>query len=279
MYNVCRLPTCKLVIMEEMLLDIFFITEAIILGLVMGSFTNVMIYRIPAKKSLWYPPSTCGNCNSRIKWYDNIPVVSYLLLGGKCRKCKSKISIQYPLIEALCGLIFAVIYLVMGVSLDFLFLGVVSIILVSISVIDLKSMTIPNGLVISLVIVGVLYSGTRLLVPQLFNDTLMWYEPLIGFLAASVPLLLVAILSKGGMGGGDIKLMAAAGIFLGWKGVLLALFTGSIIGALISIVLMLAGKKSRKDKIPFGPFLCFGILFAALVAPVVIDWYVGLLTF
>lgn len=255
---------------------IFNITVATLLGLIMGSFTNVMIYRIPAKKSLWFPPSTCGSCNTRIKWYDNIPVLSYLILGGKCRECKNKYSIQYPLIELLCGVLYAIIFLAKGLSLDFLFISVITIILVAISVIDLKSMTIPNGLVISLLVTAVLYSVTKLVFPNMFNEPMSWFEPLIGFFAASVPLLLVAIISKGGMGGGDIKLMAAAGIFLGWKGILLALVSGSLVGAIVSIILMIAGKKSRKDMIPFGPFLCMGILFAALFAPQVLDWYVGL---
>ncbi len=254
----------------------YFLIVSIIMGLTTGSFTNVMIYRIPAKKSLWYPPSACGSCDTRIKWYDNIPVLSYLLLGGKCRNCSSRISIQYPLIELLCGILYGCIYLVFGLSLDFLFLAVISIILVAISVIDLKSMTIPNGLVIALLIMGILYSGVRFIFPDLFSQTLIWYEPIIGFFAASLLLFLVAVLSKGGMGGGDIKLMAVAGVFLGWKGILLALVSGSLLGAVISISLMIAGKKGRKDMIPFGPFLCIGILFAALFATQVLDWYIGL---
>ncbi len=258
------------------ILFVYFLIVSFLLGLITGSFTNVMIYRIPAKKSLWYPPSACGNCGERIKWYDNIPVLSYFILGGKCRKCSSAISIQYPLIEALCGLLYVIVYLVFGFNLDFLFLSVIAIILVAISIIDLKSMTIPNGLVISLIVTGVLYSASRLIFPALFETGIVWYEPLIGFLAASLPLFLIAVLSKGGMGGGDIKLMAAAGIFLGWKGVLLALLSGSLVGAIVSIVLMIAGKKGRKDMIPFGPFLCMGILFAALFATGVIDWYIGL---
>ncbi|MBN2881995.1 MAG: prepilin peptidase [Clostridia bacterium] len=256
----------------------YFLIVSILMGLITGSFTNVMIYRIPEKKSLWYPPSACGNCGAGIKWYDNIPVLSYLILKGKCRNCGSGISIQYPLVELLCGILYAVMYLVFGLNLDLLFMAVISIILVAISMIDIKTMTIPNGLVIALFITGILYSGTRLLFPDMFSQTMMWFEPLIGFFAASLLLLLVAVLSKGGMGGGDIKLMAAAGIFLGWKGVLLALVSGSLLGAVISIILIIAGKKGRKDMIPFGPFLCVGIMFAALFATTVLDWYIGLFT-
>ena len=257
----------------------FNLTVIILLGLIMGSFTNVMIYRIPEKVSLWSPPSTCKNCKTQIKWYDNIPVISYLILGGKCRNCDERISIQYPLVEAVCGILFAVIFLVHGISLDFLFTAVISVVLVAISVIDLRSMTIPNGLVISLIVISSLYTTCRFIFPGLFSGTITWFDPLIGFVAASLPLLLIAVITKGGMGGGDIKLMAAAGIFLGWKGILVALLVGSLIGAVVSSVLMLMGKKNRKDMIPFGPFLCLGILFAALFANPIIEWYARLLTF
>ena len=255
---------------------IYLLIVSVLFGLIMGSFTNVMIYRIPEKMSLWKPPSTCGSCGKQIKWYDNIPVFSFIILGARCRFCKSRISFQYPLVELLCGIIFAAIYLVYGFSPDLFFVGIISIILVAISVIDLKSMIIPNGLVISLAVVGVLYTGLRLVFPALFIWNLMWYEPLIGFLAASLPLFLIAVLSKGGMGGGDIKLMAAAGIFLGWKGILVALLAGSLIGAIVSIILMIAGKKGRKDMIPFGPFLCLGIMISVLYAPRLLEWYLGL---
>lgn len=259
--------------------DIFWLVVAFIYGLILGSFTNVCIYRIPAKKSLWHPPSTCSGCGYQIKWYDNVPVLSYLLLGGKCRKCKTKISIQYPLVELFTGLVVAVLYLQFGLSYDMIFLPAVIIVLITIAAIDYKTMIIPNGTVIALIIIGGLYTAARLIFPGQFVMEITWLEALIGFFAASLPLFLVAVLSKGGMGGGDIKLMAAAGIFLGWKGILLAMIAGSLVGAIVSLTLILLKIKKRKDHIPFGPFLCLGIAVAALYGPQIITWYISLFSF
>ncbi len=248
-------------------------------GLILGSFTNVMIYRIPAKKSLSFPPSTCPGCNTHIQWYDNIPVLSWLFLGGKCRNCKQKIAIQYPLIELLTGLLMFALFFVFGATVELFFMSIILIILIAIAAIDYKTMIIPNGLVIALLITGVLYTVTRLIWPDMFITTMTIWEPIIGFFAASVPLYLIAVITKGGMGGGDIKLMAAAGIFLGWKGILLAMLTGSIIGAIVSLALMALKIKKRKDMIPFGPFLCLGILIAATFGPAIIQWYTNLFTY
>ncbi|MDX1357859.1 MAG: prepilin peptidase [Clostridia bacterium] len=258
--------------------EIFWLIVALIYGMVLGSFTNVCIYRIPEGTSLWSPPSTCPKCGYQLKWYDNIPVLSYLILGGKCRKCKTKISVQYPLVEAATGILVALIYLKLGLTPDVLFLSIILVILLSIAVIDYKTMIIPNGTVISLIVVGLLYTIARLIFPQVFAIPITWLEALIGFFAASVPLFLVAVLSKGGMGGGDIKLMAAAGIFLGWKGIILAMIVGSVIGAVVSLTLIALKRKKRKDLIPFGPFLCLGILVAAVLGPEIIQWYTGLFT-
>jgi leader peptidase (prepilin peptidase)/N-methyltransferase len=139
-------------------------------------------------------------------------------------------------------------------------------------------MIIPNGTVIALVVIGLLYTVARIIFPQAFTIQITWLEALIGFFAASVPLFLVAVLSKGGMGGGDIKLMAAAGIFLGWKGIILAMIVGSVVGAVVSLMLIALKRKKRKDLIPFGPFLCLGILVAAVLGPEIIKWYTGLFT-
>ncbi len=260
------------------MIDIFWLVVAFIYGMVLGSFTNVCIYRIPEKISLWSPPSTCPGCGYKIKWYDNIPVLSYIFLGGKCRKCKTKISMQYPLIEMFTGFLVALIYLKIGLSYDVIFLSAILVVLLTIAAIDYKTMIIPNGTVIALIVIGGLYTVARIIFPQEFVISITWLEALIGFFAASVPLFLVAVLSKGGMGGGDIKLMAAAGLFLGWKGILVAMIAGSLIGAIVSLTMIALKKKKRKDMIPFGPFLCLGILIAAVIGPEIIQWYTGLFT-
>ena len=256
--------------------EIFWLVVAFIYGMALGSFANVCIYRIPEKVSLWSPPSTCPKCGYQIKWYDNVPVLSYLLLGGKCRKCKTKISMQYPMVEMFTGFLIALIYLKLGLSYDIIFLSAIIVVLLTIAAIDYKTMIIPNGTVIALIIIGGLYTVARIIFPQEFVISITWLEALIGFFAASVPLFLVAVLSKGGMGGGDIKLMAAAGLFLGWKGVLVAMIAGSLIGAIVSLTLIALKKKKRKDMIPFGPFLCLGILIAAVIGADIIQWYTGL---
>jgi len=258
--------------------EIFWLVVAFIYGMVLGSFANVCIYRIPEKVSLWSPPSTCSKCGYQIKWYDNLPVISYLLLGGKCRECKTKISMQYPMVEMFTGFLIALIYLKLGLSYDVIFLSAIVVVLLTIAAIDYKTMIIPNGTVIALIVIGVLYTVARIIFPQEFVLSITWLEALIGFFAASLPLFLVAVLSKGGMGGGDIKLMAAAGLFLGWKGVLVAMIVGSLIGAIVSLTLIAMKKKKRKDLIPFGPFLCLGILIAAVIGPDIIQWYTGLFT-
>jgi len=261
------------------MIDVLWLVFAFLYGMILGSFTNVCIYRIPEKVSLWAPPSTCPGCGNLIKWYDNIPVFSFIILGAKCRNCKTKIAMQYPAIEMLTGFLVALLYIKTGLSYDMIFLPAIVVVLITIAAIDYKTMIIPNGTVIALIIIGGLYTIARLVFPQEFVIQITWLESLIGFFAASVPLFLVAVISKGGMGGGDIKLMAAAGIFLGWKGVLVAMTFGSLIGAIVSLTLIAMKIKKRKDLIPFGPFLCLGILVAAIVGPDLIQWYTGLFTF
>lgn len=258
------------------MVDIAVLVFTFLLGMILGSFVNVCIYRIPKKISIVTPPSSCTNCGYKIKWYDNIPVLSYLILGGKCRKCGEPISIQYPLVEMFTGFIIALMFITLGLTIDMLFLSILVVILIVIAGIDIKTMLIPNGTVIALLVLGLLYSGFRLIFPGATAFPIKWFDPLIGFFIASLPLLLLAVLSKGGMGGGDIKLMAVAGVFLGWKGALVAMVVGSIVGAIVSLLLIALGKKSRKDLIPFGPFLCIGILFAALFTQGLISWYLGL---
>ena len=263
----------------DMMFDAFWFIFSIVYGMILGSFTNVCIFRIPEKKSLWHPPSTCGNCGYRLKWYDNVPLISFIVLRGKCRQCHSHISWQYPAVEVLCGILMALMFLRIGLMPDLIFLSAAMVVLVTISVIDYKTMIIPNGTVIALLVIGFLYTLGRLIFPGAFFTSITWLEALIGFFAASVPLYLIAVISKGGMGGGDVKLMAAAGLFLGWKNIIVAMIIGSVIGAIVSLTLIAMKRKKRKDMIPFGPFLCLGILIAAVVGRDIVAWYIGLFTF
>ncbi|WHH59664.1 A24 family peptidase [Petroclostridium sp. X23] len=240
----------------------------LIFGLVIGSFLNVCIYRIPLKQTIVTDPSHCVACGKRIKWYDLIPVISYIILGGKCRVCKQKISMKYPLVELFNGAVYLWIYSFYGLSVQFYAFGFLASCLIVISFIDFEHQIIPNGIIIFMMIFGIIF--------PYFNKSLGYSDAVIGFFAASIPLLIIAILSRGGMGGGDIKLMAVAGLFLGWKLILLALILGCIVGSVIGLALILLKKIQRRDKIPFGPFLATGIFIAMLYGNQILQWYIGM---
>jgi len=240
------------------------------LGLLIGSFLNVCIYRIPENISVAKGYSFCPTCKNRIQPYDLIPLVSYLFLKGSCRYCKSRISVKYPLVELFTGLLFLLVYFQFGLTP---FAGLVALlvsVLVVVTFIDLKYQIIPDGLVLIVFFAGI---------PAAFLSGLSPWEHVIGFFAVSVLLLIIALLSNGGMGGGDIKLMAAAGLFLGWKLILLSLMIASVVGAIVSVGLLLLKKADRKSMVPFGPFLSIGILLSVLYGNAIIVWYLNTFVF
>ncbi len=221
-----------------------------IFGLVVGSFLNVCIYRIPRGKSIVYPPSSCPVCGARIKWYDNIPVLSYILLKGRCRNCKSKISPIYPTVELLTAIYTVLVYLKFGLTVDFAFYLIFGYMLIVGSFIDLFHYIIPDRISLGLAFVGLIFG--------LYKHALV--HSIVGFAFGFVLLLFVAILGKAifkkeAMGGGDIKLLGALGTFIGIKGVLFTLFVASLFGSFVGIILMALGKASMSQKIPFGPYL------------------------
>lgn len=190
-----------------------------------------------------------------------------MFLKGKCRHCGDRISIKYPVVELFTGIVFLITYLNFGVSVGFFSSVFLFCALIVISFIDLEHRIIPDSIVIALIIAGIFFN--------IVNTEITWLDSLIGFFAASIPLLIIAMIFKGGMGGGDIKLMAAAGLFLGWRLILLSLFIASIAGSIIGIGLMVFEKKKRKDAIPFGPFLATGIFTSLLYGVSIIEWYIG----
>lgn len=235
-------------------------------GVVIGSFLNVCIYRIPAEKSIVFGRSSCTNCGTHIKWYDLIPVLSYIFLGGKCRSCKERISMQYPLVELANGAAWLCIYFTYGNSLNSLFYCILASLLIVISVIDYKNMIIPDSLIVITLIAGVIFA--------VLSREMSLLDRVIGFFAASIPVLILALVTNG-FGGGDIKLLAAAGFFIGWKLVVLGLLIGIMFGAVISCIFIAAKIKGRKDFIPFGPFLAAGFYFALIHGNALIDWYLS----
>lgn len=223
-------------------------------GIIIGSFLNVCIYRLPKKEDIVVTRSHCMQCGYQLKWYDMIPIFSYLFLGGKCRKCKCKLSIQYPLTEAVNGILYLLIFGVYGFTLTSVIYCLMTSALLALAVIDARTMEIPFGINVFLFVLGVL---------RVFTDGSNWPLYVIGCFAVSVPFGLLYVLSKGrAIGGGDVKLMAAAGLILGWKLILLALALGSIIGSVIHILRMKLTHANHQ--LAFGPYLAIGIFLAAM---------------
>ncbi len=221
------------------------------LGLVIGSFLNVCIYRIPIEKSIIYPPSSCPNCNMRIKWYDNIPIISYMVLRGKCRYCKQPISPIYPLIELLSGLLSLSIFFQYGYSFQTIAFLIFTYALIVGSVIDIKHYIIPDRISLGLITIGIMFSyflpiGIKnSVIGALFGFAILYIIALFGKLA----------FKKDAMGGGDIKLLSGIGAFLGIKGVFFTLLLSSFLGSLIGLLLIAAHKKDMASRLPFGPYL------------------------
>ncbi len=235
-------------------------------GITIGSFLNVCIYRIPEKKDIVKLPSHCMHCGYRLKWYDNVPLLSYIFLKGKCRKCKEKISLQYPIIEALNGILWCMAYAVYGFSIQTLFACALFSVLVVISVIDWRTYEIPLGCNIFILILGLIHLAT---------DIANWKLYVIGLFAIGVPLAILYYATKGrGIGGGDVKLMGACGLLLGWKLALLGFVLGCILGAVIHLIRM---KVSKADHVlAMGPYLSAGLWIAVMFGEQIIAWYLAL---
>jgi leader peptidase (prepilin peptidase)/N-methyltransferase len=246
---------------------------SIILGALVGSFLNVCIFRLPKGESIIWPGSHCPHCKKPIRFYDNIPLLSYVLLMGKCRHCKNSISIQYPLIEGITALssLFLIIKFDFSLSYFFYFSFVAA--LIAITVIDLYHQIIPD--VISLPGIGV---G---LISSLILPKITFLNSLFGVLLGGGSLFLVAtcyqwLFKREGMGGGDVKLLAMIGAFLGWKAVILTILLSSLIGSITGILFMVVKGKDFKYAIPFGPFLSLGAVISLFYGESLINWYLYL---
>jgi leader peptidase (prepilin peptidase)/N-methyltransferase len=252
-------------------MEYFFYFLTFVIGLLLGSFFNVCIYRIPREESIVFPASHCTNCSTKLKWKDLIPVFSFLVLGGRCRYCGEKISLKYPLVELATSLIYLILAVMFGMSSTFFIYAFLCSLLIIATVIDLEFQIIPNGLVIIGIVAGFIFSLLGLSVPLV--------DALIGMLVGGGIFLLVAllaqlILKREGIGGGDIKFMAMIGLFIGWRltilSILLSIYSGGLIGGL----LLLFGIKKRSDAIPYGPFIALGTFLSILYGNDLINWYV-----
>lgn len=245
------------------------------IGAAIGSFLNVCIYRIPAGESIVSPRSRCPQCLAPIRWYQNIPLLSYALIRGRCANCHAPISLRYPLVEALTGILFLLVFLRYGLHPVTLIFWLFAAALVAITFIDLDHQIIPDVISLPGIAVGFICSFA---VPWM-----TWLDSLLGIVLGGGSLYLVAVgyellTKKEGMGFGDVKMLAMIGAFLGWKAIFPVIFLSSLAGTLVGVPLMLIRKADGKLAIPFGPFLALGALVMVLWGPLLLRWYFGLLS-
>jgi leader peptidase (prepilin peptidase)/N-methyltransferase len=251
------------------LLTLLFVT---VFGLCVGSFLNVVIARVPAGRSIVRPGSACPRCGAPIAWYDNLPVLSYVLLRGRCRGCREPISWRYPSVEIACGVLFALAYRRFEPSLELISALVLLAGLVAITGIDLDHQIIPDVLSLPGIGVGLLFS--------LAPGGLGWGHSLLGALVGGSVFVVIIVAStfvigQPGMGVGDVKLGAMLGAFLGWKLVLLSILLSMLSGGPLAAALLAAGRKGRKDPVPFGPFLALGGVISLFCGDAILAWYFG----
>ena len=245
---------------------------AFIFGLLIGSFLNVCIYRIPKGESIIFPPSSCPSCGERIRWYDNIPVISYLLLRGRCRHCGGRIPLRYPIVELLTAVLTVVILWRFGLSVSAFYYLVLTYVLIVISFIDLDTMLVPVKLCYFAMLAGILLSP---LVPEVsFKDSVLGASFGAGLILFIIETYAV-FTGKEGMGYGDANIMALIGAFIGWQKVLLALFIASFVGALVGMGYVFLKGKSLKVAVPFGPFLSVGGYLTVLYGDKLLSLYLG----
>jgi leader peptidase (prepilin peptidase)/N-methyltransferase len=241
------------------------LTVVVVFGLVLGSFLNVVIARLPERRSLWAPRSACPGCGAPIAWYDNVPVLSFALLRGRCRTCAASIPWRYPLVEAVTGALFGAAWLEFGPTAEFVVAAVLLAALVAITAIDLRHQIIPDAITLPGILAGI--------TANVATRHLNWAEVALGIALGGGVFFAIIVASRGGMGAGDMKLGAMLGAFLGWKIALFALMVAVVIGGVSAVALMALGVRNRKDAIPFGPFLALGGAAALFWGEGVVQWY------
>ena len=246
-----------------------------LLGLAIGSFLNVVIWRVPRKMSVVRPPSHCPQCETPIRARDNVPVLSWLLLSGKCRHCGNPIPVRYPLVEASCGVLFAAVATRFGASWELPAYLVLTAALLAISLIDLEHFIVPDRITAPLTVSALALLGVAALAD---GNGWRFGRALLGGVAFFAFLLVLNVMYPKGMGMGDVKLAFSLGLFLGWLGwgqVFLGGFLAFLLGAVVGVVLIATKIKSRKDVVPFGPFLALGTMLTILWGDPILRWYSG----
>lgn len=248
-------------------MDIFLL---VIFGLVIGSFLNVCICRIANEESIAFPPSHCTNCGYELKAKDLIPVLSYIFLGGKCRSCKEKISIQYPIVEILNAILYIAIYVKFGFTLNLFKFCLFASLLIVIGFIDFKTKYVYNSTVVFGVVSGILFA----VLEWMETKSIPWNYIAGAFIGFGI-IYLIVILTRG-MGEGDIDIALICGLFLGIKGILVTLFLAIILGGIVATIILIFKLKERKAEIAFGPYLAIGGIIACLYGNSIIDFYLKL---
>jgi len=243
----------------------------LLIGLAVGSFLNVVIYRLPLGQSLVSPGSRCPKCGYALRWYDNIPVLSWAALAGRCRQCRTPISIQYPIVEIVTGLLFLLVAWLTPVGPLLISRLILVAILVALFGIDLEHQILPNSITLPGIVVGLMFSAVA---PPGWKDALLGALLGAGVLYG-IAAAYYAVRREEGLGMGDVKMLAMIGAFLGWKAVLVTLVLSSFSGAILGMALIAAQRGGMKLALPFGTFLAVGALAAMLAGDPLITWYSG----
>lgn len=248
-------------------MELFYSIIFFLFGIVFGSFFNVVGIRVPKKIPFHNDRSYCPNCETQLRFYELIPVLSYVFQRGKCRTCQTKISFIYPFIELTTGLLFAFAFIYFGFQLELIVALLLISLLMIIFVSDIFYMLIPNKVL--------LFFLPLFIIARIFIPLDPWYDALIGAVVGYVLLAIIIIVSKGGMGAGDMKLFGVIGFALGWKNILLTFFLAALFGALIGGMLMLFKKVKKGEPIPFGPFIVLGALISYFYGDAMIEFYLS----
>ncbi|GAB4339996.1 MAG: A24 family peptidase [Desulfobulbaceae bacterium] len=252
-------------------METLFGTTAFLLGAVIGSFLNVVILRLPTEgESIVFPPSRCPVCKAPIRWYDNIPILSFLLLRGRCRACHASISLQYPLVELAMALLSLALYTRWGLSFEFFFYFLFLAGLLAIIFIDIAHQIIPDRISLPGIVIG--FCGS------FFNHAVTWQQSGLGIILGGGVLYAIAeayylLTRRDGMGGGDIKLLAMIGAFLGWQSLVFVIFFSSLTGSVVGIVAMVRQGKGGQTRIPFGPFLAGAAMVFLFFEDEILRWW------
>lgn len=271
---------------------IFFYIFVGLIGLAVGSFLNVVIYRVPEKMSLIMPPSHCPKCNYKLKWYDNIPIISYIILGGKCRNCGEHISFRYTVVEFLNMLLWLLCVFVFldakcgGIGQSFNYdnsaFAIIAMlacsVLVCVAFIDLEHTIIPDRLQVALALLGIAaivcnFCG--------WNDGLSWLDRVIGMVGSAIVFLAIyfgakLVYKREGMGFGDVKLVTGAGLLLGWQNMILTVIIAAVVASIVLVAVRRVRNDEKNHEYPFGPFLVFGMLVSLFAGNAIISGYLSL---